>query len=161
MTEVEAGASLVIPTPNGARLCALAAEHGAVVMAGSLRNASAVAKWAQEHGESVVVIPAGERWESNSLRPALEDQIGAGAIVHHLLGSRSPEADAAAAIYEWAKDHLFHILAASASGKELLERGYGADVELAAMLNCSQVAPVMKNGVFVDAGVSRAMRQED
>lgn len=82
------GARLVLPSPNGATLATLAGD-GPVYAAG-LRNARAVALAAQRHGPRVAVIAAGERYEDDdSLRPALEDWIGAGAVARHLDGARS------------------------------------------------------------------------
>lgn len=141
---------LVVPSPNGSRLAALAAERGAQVVAGCLRNAAAVAAWASAHGQEIAVIPAGERWSDSGLRPAIEDFIGAGAILCHLSGSRSPEADAAEALFAWAQDRLANLLLACASGRELVERGYEADVLLAAQLDVSALVPLLENGNFVD-----------
>ena len=74
--------NLVLPSPNGSAIAATA--HG-VVVAACLRNASAVAAWLSERygsgTEPVTVIAAGERWPDGSLRPALEDLLGAGAVI--------------------------------------------------------------------------------
>lgn len=76
------------------------AASQAVVFAGCLRNATATAQAAQAKGERVSVIAAGERWEDDdSLRPCLEDWVGAGAIVHQLMGPRSSDARAAEAAF--------------------------------------------------------------
>src|SRR5689334_3478862 len=75
---LSAGDRIVLPSPNGATLTLLAAEHGAEVLAGSLRNASAVAAHCRQPG-IVAVIAAGEHWPDGTLRPCLEDLVGAGA----------------------------------------------------------------------------------
>lgn len=59
------GTRLVLPSPNGATLVALAADLGAAVIAGSLRNARAVAAACRTAGKTIAVIAAGERWPSD------------------------------------------------------------------------------------------------
>jgi 2-phosphosulfolactate phosphatase len=148
---ISPGERLVLPSPNGATLSALTlqAAPSAVVMTGCLRNAAAVAQLAAQTGRHVVVIPAGERWPADgSLRPAVEDLIGAGAIIARLPGTRSPEAAAAVAVYEAARSRLADVLRRCASGRELIERGFAADVDLAAQLDDSENAPQLIDGVF-------------
>ncbi|QES45646.1 hypothetical protein DEJ49_35825 [Streptomyces venezuelae] len=80
---------LVLPSPNGS---AIAASAGGIpVVAGALRNATAVGHWLAREGygtteRPVAVIASGERWPDGSLRPALEDLLGAGAIIGALHG---------------------------------------------------------------------------
>lgn len=148
LLSLPAGARLVLPSPNGAIL-ALAAGITPVV-AGCLRNARAVAQAVQNFGTKVAVIPAGERWrEDNGLRPSFEDMLGAGAILSYLTGKLSPEAVSVVAAFQATQPRLAELLLQCSSGKELLERGYVEDVQLAAQLNVSQIVPVLKGGAFV------------
>lgn len=148
LAAIPADARLVLPSPNGSQLAFLAAESGEV-FAGSLRNASAVAARVRARGGSVAVIAAGERWsDDESLRPAAEDLIGAGAIIARLHGSVSPEAALARAAYESAAANLARALRECASGVELAERGFERDVQLAAELDASPVAPLLRDGAF-------------
>lgn len=144
---IQPGERLVLPSPNGSIL-SLAAPP-TPVLAGCLRNAAAVASAAQRVGPRIAVIAAGERWRDDwSLRPSFEDLIGAGAIISYLAGSWSPEAMSAAAAFRAAAPRLAGLLAQCSSGKELIERGFAADVALAAQLNVSDGAPVLRDGGY-------------
>ena len=100
------------------------------------------------------MIPAGERWKDDgSLRPACEDLIGAGAIIRHLDGQRSPEALVALAAFRAVESALDQALRQCSSGKELLEWGVAPDVLLAAQLNVSTCAPVLVNDAYRRAEV--------
>lgn len=134
---------IVLPSPNGSTLSE--AVRGRAV-AGCLRNAAAVARWI---GSSpVAVIAAGERWPDGTIRFALEDLLGAGAIIERLTGSRSPEAESAAAAFRAHRDKLAEALANTASGVELIERGYGGDIDAAAALDVDDVVPELVGGAF-------------
>jgi 2-phosphosulfolactate phosphatase len=91
---------------------------------------------------------AGERWPDGSLRPAFEDVVGAGAIIHHLAGTKSPESLLAEAAFLAMREDLHSALQACSSGKELIERGFEGDVTLAAELNVSSSVPVLVDGVY-------------
>jgi 2-phosphosulfolactate phosphatase len=69
------------------------------------------------------------------LRPSLEDLLGAGAILSSLTGDPSPEARAAIAAFRDAARGLPGALAECASGRELSEKRWAADVSYAAQLN--------------------------
>jgi 2-phosphosulfolactate phosphatase len=144
------GDALVLPSPNGATLSLLASKLSPVLIAGCLRNANAVAKKALSVGGIISVIAAGERWEEDqSLRPAYEDLIGAGAILSSLSGLRlSPEARAAVAAFEAAEPNLEALLLECESGQELKEKGFTEDVLLASALNQSTTVPIFSKGAF-------------
>jgi 2-phosphosulfolactate phosphatase len=144
---ITSGSRIAVCSPNGARL-AKQAEHVSAYL-GCLRNAKSVAARARKTGRRVTVIPAGERWEDGTMRVAIEDLLGAGAIIAKMQGDRSTEAAAAAAVFERFADDLPTALSDSVSGKELIERGFAKDVELAAQHNVSRCVPVMRLGAFV------------
>jgi 2-phosphosulfolactate phosphatase len=100
-------------------------------------------------GATVGVVAAGERWPDGSLRPAIEDLLGAGAIVSELSANhRSPEAHVAAAAFVGASANLQRHLRECISGRELIGLGYPDDVELAAELNVSTTAPTLRDGAY-------------
>jgi 2-phosphosulfolactate phosphatase len=115
---------LVLPSPNGSTL-SLACD-GVPTFAGSIRNSQAIAAAAQN--------------------------VGAGAIIANLDGSRSPEAESAEATFLNAQCDLLKVLQQSSSGRELIERGFGKDVECASALNHSSVAPLLR-GQFYAADI--------
>ncbi len=145
---VPAGARLMLPSPNGSRLSL--ACGGTPVVAGCLRNAAAVARAAREVscGGPVGVVPAGERWPDGSLRPATEDLLGAGAVIHHLDQPCSPEARIARDAFRSAGNELAGLVQDSVSGRELMGWGYSDDVELAVQTATSACVPILTEGAF-------------
>ena len=164
---------VLLPSPNGGALSRRAAETGAVVLAGCLRNAAAVA--AAVKAFPVGVVGAGERWPDGSLRPAVEDAWGAGAIIRALSppasndptlgllamfgGSRGPTPPPATSSRSlspeaaWAAANLptdlAEILPKTASGRELADAGWSLDIEVAAALNVSHTVPKLDDqGTF-------------
>ncbi len=157
----EATRRLVLPSPNGSTIAHSLDDTEAVVLAGCLRNSDAVATWllpAAQAGRSIAVIAAGERWShDDSLRPALEDHLGAGATLSAMvrLGHStgfSPEAAAAAQLYDAVAENLPQTLRNCVGGRELSSKGFAADVHVAADLNASSVVPVMVEGAFQVSG---------
>ncbi|MFJ2766267.1 2-phosphosulfolactate phosphatase [Streptomyces sp. NPDC087300] len=147
---------LVLPSPNGSAIAASAA--GTRVVASALRNAAAVGNWLARHGygtpdRPVALIAAGERWPDGSLRPALEDLFGAGAVIdalhRHVGEALSPEAAAAASAYRATPD-IEAAVAESASGRELIEGGFPQDVMIATERDTCAVVPVLVDGAFCD-----------
>ena len=147
--DVPAGLRCVLPSPNGAQITLAAARSGCVVLAGSLRNARAVADVAQRLGRTFNVIPAGERWLDGSLRYALEDWLGAGAILRYLRGSRSPESETAIAAFELHSTRLVETLDRCGSGRELAGRGHEKDKFIAAALDVSSCVARFDGLAFV------------
>jgi 2-phosphosulfolactate phosphatase len=153
---------LVLPSPNGSAICFGLAGAGATVLGAALRNRAAVAGWlsarlAADPDVSVTVVAAGERWrDDDSLRPALEDLLGAGAVVAGLVdagvGGLSPEARAAAAAYRDATPTLAAVLRDCSGGRELAAAGFAEDVEVAAELDTSDLVPLLAGDAFVTAG---------
>lgn len=149
---------LILPSPNGSTICEELDARGVTVVAASLRNAGAVGAWLAERSHDLgplAVIAAGERWtDDGSLRPAVEDLWGAGAVISALAdrvspADLSPEAEVSRAAYEAVASELPSRLRACASGRELVERGFGEDVEIAAQVSVSEVVPILRDGWFV------------
>jgi 2-phosphosulfolactate phosphatase len=145
-----APARLELPSPNGS---AIAATARGDVVAASLRNARAVAAWLDDRGaeDGVTVVAAGERWPDGSLRPALEDLLGAGAVLSALdrrgVRTESPEAAAARRAYESSRC-IADDIRSCMSGEELVAAGFAEDVDVAVEADASQAVPVLLDGAF-------------
>jgi 2-phosphosulfolactate phosphatase len=100
-----------------------------LVIAGSIENAAVVATWVLERQAAVgerfriSVIAAGELRDDGSLRFAVEDLLGAGAVIGALaevgIDACSPEAAAAASAWNGLRNSASHLISASASGRAL------------------------------------------
>ncbi|MER7516564.1 2-phosphosulfolactate phosphatase [Streptomyces sp. NPDC126499] len=150
---------LVLPSPNGSAIAAEAASGRATVVAASLRNPTAVARRLAAEGygtaeRPLAVVAAGERWPDGSLRPALEDLLGAGAVLAALRDLAphpfTPEATAAATLWEATEDPVAALHGCD-SGRELYEYGCPRDVEVAAEIDASTAVPVLVDGAFQEA----------
>ncbi len=149
---------VVLPSPNGSTICAVLAEAGADVVVASLRNRRAVAAYLQRRGGRVLLVPAGERWGDDSLRPAIEDLWGAGAVAAAVMDA-DPAAEvslgtaAAAAAYRLVEGHIEAALGTCSSGQELTGWGYASDVRIAAELDTSSAVPTLRDGWLVPQSV--------
>ena len=151
---------LVLPSPNGSTITFLLAQKTSDVIGVSLRNRQAaadvlLARRAQNPALRVAVIAAGERWPDQSLRPAVEDLWGAGALIDSLCTAGwpdiSPEAHAAAGAFRAVADDLEPSLSRCASGQELIDIGYADDVHTAAERDNSRSVPMLRGNAFTPA----------
>lgn len=164
LLQLAPGTRVVLPSPNGAALSLAAADLGVRhVLAGCLRNATATANAARSLAgtEPIAVIAAGERRldASGPLRLAVEDLIGAGAVLAALDPSAaisapccSPEAAAARAAFVAARPRLYENLAASTSGRDLIRRGWADDVATSAALDVTGTAALLTDAAFTAHG---------
>jgi len=125
------GETVVLPSPNGSAATRLAAgiPH---VLAGALVNATAVGRRARELGGGITVVACGEEG-----RFALEDHLGAAAVAAAIHGETLPGA-------AWLRDAV----RGCASARELVERGFPADVEHAARLDRYACVPELSDGAY-------------
>lgn len=145
------GDRLIFTSLNGAT-CTAAASDAPIVLVGGLTNRTAVARVVRDFladgtAERCTIVACGERWtpmvdEPDSLRPSIEDLIGAGSIVAALSGlETSPEAEIAAAAFVASEHRLVHALRRCVSGRELIAKGFPDDVDLAAQIDSTSAVP--------------------
>jgi 2-phosphosulfolactate phosphatase len=132
-----------------------AAASGSTVLVGGIRNASAVARAVQAIQEqrqartSVALIATGERDASNDVRFAVEDQLGAGAIIAALtdlgIDHTAPDAAVAAEGFRALRRALGHLLSASGSGQDAADAEF---VAAASKLDAITAVPVFRERGF-------------
>jgi 2-phosphosulfolactate phosphatase len=156
--DIDPGQKVVLASPNGATCSDIAADVPCL-FAGGLVNAAAVAdSISQLMGKqnlSVTVIACGERENipsgGSKIRWAVEDYLGAGAILSRLGGSKSPDATVCEGAFVQSRSRLPEILHGCQSGQELRDSGFAGDVHYAAQLNVLESVPIMRAGRFEDA----------
>lgn len=151
---VAAGTRIVLASPNGAT-CSRYGRSVSHLLIGTLVNARAVADMVGRlmtgTDLNVTVLACGERWqqpsEDGELRFALEDYLGAGAIIAGLPAtlSQSPEAAVCARAFRATGAGVRDAIWECGSGRELRAAGFPQDVEHAAQLDIYDVVPRMAN----------------
>jgi 2-phosphosulfolactate phosphatase len=153
-------ARVVLPSPNGSTVTAFAGRS-CPVFAGALINATAAGKaaaaLAAERSSGITVIACGERplagWEderSYEFRPAIEDWLGAGAVLAALGPDYQMTAEAVLGVttFQAVGPMLGALIANSESGLELNEKGRAEDVDFCSRLDTHHIAPLLLDGCF-------------
>jgi 2-phosphosulfolactate phosphatase len=146
LAAVERGTRVVLPSLNGAT-CVREASGVSALLAGALVNADAVAGALRSVAGPITVLACGERWPGDGkLRFAVEDYLGAGAILAGVDDGLSPEAAVCAAAFRAVRERLPEAIGNCASGLELDGMGFAEDVARAATLDAYDVAPRLTGG---------------
>lgn len=149
----------VLSSLNGA-FCTWVATKVPALLIGALLNASSVASVANrlrlQSKSNITVVPCGEQWNDvkeheNSLRPSIEDYLGAGAILSYLEGEKSPEVEVCIGAFQNVKHKIKEIIWECGSGRELRIKGFEKDVKHCSRLNVYQTVPILLNDHFVSA----------
>lgn len=144
---------VVLPSLNGGGCCR-AVGDGAVLFSGCLVNAGAVAEAVGDSyrwtSKSVTVIACGERegTDGSRFRMALEDYLGAGAILKQLPLKKSPEARICQEAFSASSDNIEQLIMECESGRELADIGYIEDVRFASQLDLYHSVPFRYGRLF-------------
>jgi 2-phosphosulfolactate phosphatase len=143
------GRIVVLTTTNGTR--AFRAIEGARdVVACAFLNVSATARWLRRAGADVLIVCAGRNGHF-----CFEDAVGGGMLIDRLsrISNRSLElSDAARAahlLYSANQGNLLEVLRGCEWGRDITRKGFGADLEVCAQVDLTDVVPVMREGRLV------------
>ena len=145
---VVAGKTLLITTTNGTRALK-AVSNAASVRAAGLVNRTAVADaLAREEGD-IVIVCAGDYGKF-----ALEDAIGAGAIVDTLITliaevELRDGARAATLLFRAVASRLADAVASADHAQVLAAKGFARDITRCAALDTIDVVPTLRDGILV------------
>lgn len=141
--------TVVLTTTNGTRT--FQAVPGAqVIVACSFLNASAVARWLKRTGLDILILCAGKHG-----RFCLEDAVSSGMLIDRLLSTSdralefSDAARAAHQLFAAYRDDLLGMLRGCEWGREIIQKGFGADLEICAQVDLTDIVPVMREGRLV------------
>ncbi len=149
--EVVGGKTLVFTTTNGTRALRVSGTP-ASVRAAALVNRRAIADALLRDQGDIVLLCAGVHG-----RFALEDALGAGALVDALLASNptleiDDGARAAALLFRGLSAHLAEAVASAEHAQTLAAAGFAADVPRCAALDTLSVVPTLREGILVSDG---------
>jgi len=143
------GKTVVLTTTNGTR--AFRAIDGARdVIACAFLNMSATARWLRRAGLDVLIVCAGRNGHF-----CLEDAVGGGMLIDRLsrISDRPLElsdgARAARLLYAADQGDLLEMLRGCEWGRGITRKGFGADLEICAQVDLTDVVPVMREGRLV------------
>jgi 2-phosphosulfolactate phosphatase len=135
------GKTLLMCTTNGTKAI-LAARGADQVFTGAIVNAQAVARKLREVAKNVTLLCAGTNGEV-----AMEDAIGAGAVISFLEGAALSEgARKARQSFLAARDDLPRLLRATAGGRNIIRAQLERDIDFAARLNSFSVVGEVMDG---------------
>lgn len=143
------GKTIVLTTSNGTR--AFRAVDGAqALIAAAFVNASAAARWLKRAGLDVLILCAGQHGHF-----CLEDTVGSGMLIDRLLSlsdgsvELSDAATAARELFLTHQNDLLGMLQGCEWGRQITRKGFGADLEICARVDLTDVVPVMREGRLV------------
>jgi 2-phosphosulfolactate phosphatase len=146
-----AGKTVLLTTTNGTRALR-AVTNAASVRTAALVNRTAVADALAHEDGDLLIVCAGE---ANGF--ALEDALGAGALVDTLLTligdvELCDGARAAALLYRAVADRLPDAIASADHAQALAQKGFARDVTRCAALDTLTVVPTLRDGVLIAGG---------
>jgi 2-phosphosulfolactate phosphatase len=142
------GKTLLITTTNGTRALRAVATAASVRTAALVNRTAVADALAHENGD-VVIVCAGE---ANGF--ALEDALGAGALVDTLLTligdvELCDGARAAALLYRAVAGRLADAVASADHAQSLAQMGFARDVTSCAALDVLDVVPTLREGILI------------
>jgi 2-phosphosulfolactate phosphatase len=149
---ISPGTRAVLPSLNGASCCQYG-KRASVLVVGAIVNATAVAQavtqMLETQPDNVTVVACGERWPTSAaegaLRFALEDYLGAGAILAALPFPQTMEAQVCGATFHTLRHQLELALWECDSGQELRMKALAEDVRFAAQHDSCDCVPVLRD----------------
>lgn len=143
------GKTVVLTTTNGTRTFQ-AAPWAQARIACSFLNAAAAARWLTGTRLDILIVCAGEHG-----RFCLEDAVGSGMLIDRLLSISdralefSDAAMAAHQLFTTYRDDLLGMLRDCEWGRHLIQKGFGADLEICAQVDLTDIVPVMQKDRLV------------
>jgi 2-phosphosulfolactate phosphatase len=143
------GKTVVLTTTNGTRTFQ-AASQAQTIIACSFLNVSSAARRLRGTGLDILIVCAGRCG-----RFCLEDVVGSGMLIDRVrsISDRpiecSDAAGAAHKLFTTYRNNLLGMLRGCEWGREIIQKGFGADLEICAQVDVTDIVPVMHKGCLV------------
>jgi len=143
------GKTLIFSTTSGTRTL-VSVKSNNWVLIGGLLNAQTVGlktfEIARKENVDVCIVLSGKKGAFS-----LEDFLGAGAIISSLPINKINLSDAGIAslmAFKQVENSLFETISLGEHARSLAKLGFENDIKFSCMLNCSEIAPIYKDGVI-------------
>ncbi|MDE2320665.1 MAG: 2-phosphosulfolactate phosphatase [candidate division NC10 bacterium] len=143
------GKVVVLTTTNGTRAFQVVPGAQAII-ACSFLNVSAAARRLTDTGLDILIVCAGQHG-----RFCLEDAVGSGMLIDRVLSisERACElSDSARAVHQLFatyRNDLLGMLRVCEWGRDIIQKGFGADLEICAQTDLTDIVPVMQKDRLV------------
>jgi len=153
--DIETGTRVVVVSPNGAT-CSRLGFEAPLLLVGCLLNARSTARAVSSimmgTDFDVSIVACGEREKTNrgegAIRWAVEDYLGAGAILSDIPFAKSADACVCENAFRASKKKLDTILRDCPSGCELAEAGFEEDIVYCSRLDYLEIVPGLTGDHF-------------
>jgi 2-phosphosulfolactate phosphatase len=148
MAEKVSGKRLVLTTTNGTKAFH-SVSAGEKVFAGSFFNIGAMAKCCLDLSRNILLYPSGDRGKFS-----MEDTICGGMLIDRMMQTGGKDfaltdaAHSAHILYQRFKTNLIEAFYVSSHGRDLVAKGFEADLAFCAQIDITDVVPMFQRGVI-------------
>jgi 2-phosphosulfolactate phosphatase len=142
------GKRVILTTTNGTKAFH-SVSSGKEIMAGSFFNIRATARWCLDLDRDMLLFPSGDGG-----RFSLEDTVCGGMLIDRIIKiggesvSLTDAAHSAHILYRRFETNLIEVFYVSSHGRDLVAKGFEADLAFCAQIDITDIVPTFRDGVI-------------